>query len=243
MLRASEEPAIGLPTGFMSGKPPGAVAWTEPTKLTVKRSKTFTSTRGARAAAAVMWRPHAVDKYRSFRLKVLWLASCALWLGVIALSDTHVAGLWSARLYFSVLAWVGSVSGGGNSLPVAPPPLLVEKTFHVAVFSVLGVLLSGLFGASRVAELRATAGFGLVISVASELFQALFPGRDPTLLDAVLNSAATMLGVFTAWVTCRRLRGERNSSRVCKQDPDRDADQPVVDMASLSRSPKGAMDR
>jgi hypothetical protein len=34
------EPAAGLPTGFMSGKPRDAVAWTGRTPLTAKRSKT-----------------------------------------------------------------------------------------------------------------------------------------------------------------------------------------------------------
>src|SRR5712691_11999 len=40
---AFAEPAIGPPTGPTSGRPPGAVAWTESTKLTVKPSKTSMS--------------------------------------------------------------------------------------------------------------------------------------------------------------------------------------------------------
>src|SRR5712691_9700878 len=43
--RAFVAPAIGLPTGSMWGRPPGAGAWTGSTKASVKPSKTSTSIR------------------------------------------------------------------------------------------------------------------------------------------------------------------------------------------------------
>jgi hypothetical protein len=48
------EPAIGPPTGCMSGKPPGAVAWTRSIELTVEPLRISTSIPGARCLSAAM---------------------------------------------------------------------------------------------------------------------------------------------------------------------------------------------
>src|SRR5207244_1358061 len=70
-----------------------------------------------------------------------------------------------------------------------------EKGFHVCLFLILGVVLSRISGSS----IRNSPGLVLLIAfaigVSSEAFQALFPDRDPTLRDVMINFFGSTLGV------------------------------------------------
>jgi VanZ family protein len=114
------------------------------------------------------------------------------WLSLIFFSSTSVAGEWAdwsfhaiTRRFFSDLRPSGARYMMWN--------FAAEKSVHVIAFAILAILLWKIIPDVPwrfVAILSA----GLVAACASELLQRLFPGRDPTIRDVIINVAGIALG-------------------------------------------------
>ncbi|MBC8002962.1 MAG: VanZ family protein [Opitutaceae bacterium] len=90
-----------------------------------------------------------------------------------------------------------------------------DVTVNLLGFMPFGFLLAAILGRSarskwRVLFLTTAAGFALSFSI--ELAQAWMPSRDSSLLDLVLNTAGTMLGVVAAMVCSWFLRKSKVAS-------------------------------
>jgi VanZ family protein len=71
----------------------------------------------------------------------------------------------------------------------------MDKLAHAAEYAVLGFLLSGGF-AQRRAWIPALLA-GAVFGAGDELFQAVIPGRDSSLLDWAADVAGLLVGAAT----------------------------------------------
>lgn len=72
--------------------------------------------------------------------------------------------------------------------------IVAEKSTHLAMFALLGIVLWGaLPRGPRRPQLVLAAG--AVIGITSELLQRFYVSRDPTVRDAILNVAGTLLGI------------------------------------------------
>jgi hypothetical protein len=84
---------------------------------------------------------------------------------------------------------------------------IAEKSIHVILFSCLGAILWNCFrGTARRTTYALLVGF--CIGCSSELFQRLFPTRDPSLRDVLINWSAVLLGIGIV----RSLSGGRRPS-------------------------------
>jgi hypothetical protein len=125
-------------------------------------------------------------------------------LGVIALSCTDAAGGWCSKAFDSVFrSWV---SQGQEAFWTIR--FLAEKSVHVTMFTILGAVLSAAFhGVKREAVLALTAG--CAIGCCSELFQRLFPTRDPSIRDVLIHWSSVSVGVALSycWQKITEARG------------------------------------
>ncbi len=128
----------------------------------------------------------------------VWAALSALWAGLILYSSTtHAERLTNLALDRIFALFSDAAQGSGP----APEYFWEKKALHVLLFLTLAFLLS------RTARSAACLTPGIImlagagVGVLSELFQWFFPGREPSLADALLNAAATCAGVlaFHPW--------------------------------------------
>jgi VanZ family protein len=111
-------------------------------------------------------------------------------LGAIGLSCTDSAGVWSGNTFDDVfLPLLASSNGTYRTVR-----LVAEKSVHITLFAGLAATLWNSLGSARLRRTYTViAGFALGCS--SELFQRLFPTRDPSIRDVLINWSGVILGV------------------------------------------------
>lgn len=135
--------------------------------------------------------------------KRVWLLCTIAWTGLIFFSSTTLAGQWSEQAFQFLF-------GAGRQSSDSLLHFLAEKSVHLTLFFVLGILLSQLYTAAPLARFGKVVLTGLVIGSLSELLQNFFPGRDPALRDVLINVGSTALGAaLAAWVGNPRPLGNR----------------------------------
>ena len=122
-----------------------------------------------------------------------WLLASLAWIGLIFFSSTSAAGRLSERIY-RVLFGDGSQSGAGFLHFIA------EKSVHVTLFFVLGLLLIHMYDGSRPQRFWKAAVTGLIIGSLSEYLQSFFPDRDPAIRDVLINFVSASIGAAIASV-------------------------------------------
>ena len=120
-----------------------------------------------------------------------------LWVLLILFCSTDVASSWADAVFAFLLSHGGPPGGLLR--------LLVQKCFHVFLFGVLGLL------AALPHRLRTPAfavGICVVIGIVSEVFQAFWPSRSPSALDAALNllSGLSAYALIFRWLSRRPLQ-------------------------------------
>ena len=136
-----------------------------------------------------------------------WLAASAAWIAVIIFSSTSLASEYCERAFTWI---VGSTVGKHFTSAKAYDWLhfLAEKSLHLTLFFVLGVLLWQVFTGPRRRRLAQVILLGLIVGSASELLQAAFPDRDPAIRDVLINVVGAFLGAVACdskgrhWLTC-----------------------------------------
>jgi VanZ like family len=114
-------------------------------------------------------------------------------IGLIALSCTDIAGAWCSNTFDLGFRSLFADSPG----PFGTIRFIAEKSIHVTLFTTLGFTLLLLFqGASRKTLLALVTG--CTLGCCSELFQRLFPTRDPAIRDVLINSCSVSAGVAIA---------------------------------------------
>jgi len=132
-----------------------------------------------------------------------WLKASLAWLGVIAFSSTALAGRWAEDTFDSIASALSVV------FPLRQAGLYhifafgAEKSVHVTMFFVLALLLWNAVPERFRHPLVITLA-GTLIGIGSELLQAFFPGRDPTIRDVLINGATTAVGACLASYFYRR---------------------------------------
>ena len=114
-------------------------------------------------------------------------------LTLILFSSTPLAGKASQSAYSFYLALFGML---GMDWGVQT---LAQKGLHFALFFSLGSWLSHSLHGPPLQKFLATAGMCLLVGLSSESFQLLFPGRQATLADVLLNAASGTLAAGLAW--------------------------------------------
>ncbi len=125
-----------------------------------------------------------------------WLAAALAWTGLILFSSTSLAAQYSERAFQRIRAWLF-----GAYPPEASSGMLhfiAEKSVHLTLFFVLGVLLSRLFSGTRLRRFAQIVVTGLIVGSVSEFLQRFFPGRDPALRDVLINLAGAALGAVAS---------------------------------------------
>jgi hypothetical protein len=115
-------------------------------------------------------------------------------LGVIALSCTDAAGRWCSRAFDSGFrSWF---SEGREAFWTIR--FLAEKSVHVTMFTSLGAVLWVAFHDVKQRTVLALAA-GCAIGCCSELFQRLFPTRDPSIRNVLINWSSVGAGVAISY--------------------------------------------
>src|ERR1017187_6797636 len=115
----------------------------------------------------------------------LWLAAGTAWIVVILLSSTSAAAEHAGRIFdWSYRTLFGPYSPSDRSRTCL---FLAEKSVHLTLFFVLGLLLSRWPMAPQRRFSGAALAAGLIVGSSSEFLQNFFPGRDPALRDVVIN--------------------------------------------------------
>ena len=114
-------------------------------------------------------------------------------LTLILFSSTPLAGKASQYAYSFYLALFGilGMDWGVRSL--------AQKGLHFVLFFSLGSWLSHSLKCPPLRKFLATAGICLLAGLGSEAFQLLFPGRQATLADVLLNATSGTLAAGLAW--------------------------------------------
>lgn len=137
------------------------------------------------------------------------MAASVAWTLLILFSSTSLAADYCeqafAWLYGSTVAKHFTSTDAYDSLH-----FVAEKSVHLTLFFVLGVLLWQVFSARRGRRLATVVLGGLIVGTASELLQRFFPGRDPAIRDVFINVTGTFLGAAVCTLT-RRRPGEKQN--------------------------------
>jgi VanZ family protein len=122
-----------------------------------------------------------------------WSWAVIGWIGLIFFSSTSTAGSWSEHAFRYLVKslfpelWQGSSSYGHVHY-------LAHKSVHLTLFFVLAILLWKALSNSR-SKIAVILLIGAAVGSCSELLQRFFAGRDPAILDVLINVGATALGV------------------------------------------------
>lgn len=128
-----------------------------------------------------------------------WALCAFIWVGVIFFTSTSLAQRLAEESY-NFFTGQGAVPHPEHGVQF----LLVDKSFHVAIFCLLGLLLSRTVShAPRRNSIVIL--LGAIVGSCSEYLQSFFPGRDPAIRDVFINIAGTALGVLLySWFTLKR---------------------------------------
>lgn len=125
--------------------------------------------------------------------RALWLTASAAWTLLILFSSTSVASEYCERAF----SWIYGATIGKHFTSDKTFDWLhfaAEKSVHLTLFFVLGVLLWQLFSSPRRRRLAEVVLVGLIVGSSSELLQTFFPGRDPAIRDVLINVVGAFLG-------------------------------------------------
>jgi VanZ family protein len=145
---------------------------------------------------------------------IFWRLAAVAWTGVIFFSSTATAGRWSQEVFQILAAFLfGQLQTGGAGLNLLY--LLADKGFHVAMFTILAILLGRLIpdAPSKTPLILLT---GAAVGSLSEVLQSFFPSRDPALRDVLINIAGTALGVMINFCVFRNPARENNPPAACE---------------------------
>jgi len=131
----------------------------------------------------------------------IWLGAAITWIGAIFFSSTTLASQWCEAAFTKLSDLLFGSSHGYPSYNVIH--LIADKSVHVVLFLVLGVLLwRALPPTPR--KWAIILGAGLFVGSCSEFLQRFFPGRDPAVRDVFINLGGTGLGVVLCLMLARR---------------------------------------
>ena len=143
--------------------------------------------------------------HRYRRKYVVWAAILGTWIGVIFFSSTSIAGKTSDRAFSGFFAAYLRRFDKYDFYHEYHIHFFAEKNVHVMMFVVLALLLWHILP-----DVPGKAGIvflsGVAIGCCSELAQCLFPGRDPAVRDALLNTAGTGIGTAISLFRLKRNR-------------------------------------
>lgn len=139
-----------------------------------------------------------------------WWIAVAAWLGVIAFSSTSMAGRGSEAAFFSLSAVLFRYLHPSYTEYLVIH-FLADKSVHVIMFAVLGILLWQAIPSWRW-KLVIILAVGGVVGSCSEWLQSFFPGRDPAIRDVLINVGSTALGLIIC-SAISRLRRHRHPQR------------------------------
>jgi VanZ family protein len=122
-----------------------------------------------------------------------WILAVVVWIGVIFFSSTSLAAQWCEEAFRLLSAIIFSHLQPDDS-SYGLIHLLADKSVHVGLFLVLGLLLWQALPNAQWKIARIIL-FGAAVGSASEFLQRFFPGRDPAVRDIFINVAGTALGV------------------------------------------------
>jgi VanZ family protein len=124
------------------------------------------------------------------RSRLLGATALMIVLGAIALACTDVAGRWSVNAFDGLFRrFLASSDNGYRTLR-----FVAEKSVHVALFAGLALVLWRCFGHMRHRTMY-TVLAGFTVGCSSELFQRMFPTRDPSIRDVLINWSAVLISV------------------------------------------------
>lgn len=132
-----------------------------------------------------------------------WTWALVGWIGVIFLSSTSLAGEKSERA-FSYLSDIFLARLPTDTSAAGVVHLLADKSVHVGLFCVLGMLLWKTLPIAR-RKIAVVLLQGAIIGSCSEFLQRFFPGRDPAISDVLINIGGTAIGIAIS-VAIARLR-------------------------------------
>jgi VanZ family protein len=133
-----------------------------------------------------------------------WWIAVAAWLGVIAFSSTSLAGLGSETAFFSLSSVLFRYLHPSFTEYLAIH-FLADKSVHVALFAVLGILLWQAIPSWRW-KAAAILAAGAAVGSCSEFLQSFFPGRDPEVRDVLINIGSTAFGMIICFAISRLRR-------------------------------------
>jgi VanZ family protein len=126
------------------------------------------------------------------------------WIGLILFSSTGLAARWAHALYDLLFV--------ATELNAGVPVLLLQKSYHVFLFTVLGLLIASA-AFFRLAPLPRAILWCFAIGLLSEALQLGFEGRGPSFTDVLLNGAS---GSTAAWIWLRFSEREKDASTVSR---------------------------
>lgn len=137
-----------------------------------------------------------------------WVTALLVWLGIILFSSTALAGRVSDAAFTNIVFAHVRRYDRYDLYHRYQVHFLAEKAVHIAMFIVLATLLWRILP-----DMPGKAGsvflWGTLIGCCSELVQCLFPGRDPALRDALINTAGTGIGTVISFFRFRFQRRAR----------------------------------
>ncbi|MBQ6431184.1 MAG: VanZ family protein [Oscillospiraceae bacterium] len=125
----------------------------------------------------------------------VWLTLSVLWIGVIFWHSSRVAAASDAEslglLYYvqKILPWMTNN--------------LLRKCGHFAEFSILGVLLTGLFHRLKNFILLKPVACGLFVALCDETIQRFVPGRSGNVRDLWIDLGGAVFGTLLLWIFFR----------------------------------------
>lgn len=135
----------------------------------------------------------------------LWLVVSMLWTGVILYASTATAERLTDHALGSLITLFAPASTPDDGTPA--DYFWEKKAIHVILFATLAFFLSR----ASVETAGLTPGvivlIGAGIGASSEAFQFLFPTREPSLRDVLINASATCAGVLAFHPWGRRHNG------------------------------------
>ncbi len=139
-----------------------------------------------------------------------WWIAVAAWLGVIAFSSTSMAGQGSQEAFVSLSSILFRYLHPSYTEYLIIH-FLADKSVHVALFAVLGILLWQAIPSWRWKPVVILVAGGLIGSC-SEFLQSFFPGRDPAIRDVLINIGGTALGLGICFAVSRLRRHRRQQT-------------------------------
>lgn len=135
-----------------------------------------------------------------------------VWLGAVIFSSTSVAGKWADDAFLGLWRTILSSLYGNDPYEQHRLHFLAEKSIHFLMFSILAVILWSALDRAKWKGVQVLL-IGVSIGICTEILQSFFPGRDPSLRDALINMAGTTAGVSLAYAHSRVKRTGSKATR------------------------------